>query len=74
MEKVVLFSVYVVRIISIGLLPCSLINEERMIPIEHSPFTILHPKIACISLTQAVDEIAFDLCSDLDVIVTIYDI
>lgn len=71
MEVVVLFSVDIVRIISIGLLPCSFINKERMISIEHRPLSILHPKIAGKSLAQTINEIALNLGSDLKIIIAV---
>ena len=74
MEKVILFSVDVVRIISIGLLSCSFINLTRMVSIEHRPFAVLHPEVAGKSLSQTIDKIAFDLCSDLEVIITVDDV
>lgn len=74
MKIVVPLSVDIVRIVSVCLLSCSFVDEERVISIEHRPFSIFHPEIAGKPLTQAVNKIAFDLGANLDVIIAVYDV
>lgn len=69
MEKVGLLSIHIIRIVSVSLLSCSLVNFKGMILVPHRPLPILHSKRRYKSLSETVDEVILNFCSKLNIII-----
>ena len=70
MEKVIPLLQQVERIVSVSLSANSCINHLSSVSVENSPFSIFLAESFKESLSNSVDELTINLCSDFEVVIT----